>query len=91
MSQRNKIPTHCLPHHWSGGAVDQAVTSSLLVSPHFKGGRDPAEAGGERLVGNNRVVYARVGLKVVCNCLWGQEQTTATPGHAALTTVKPLI
>ena len=52
MSQLNKIPTRCLPSRWLVGGVGQAVTSGLLVSPHFKGGRLPVAAGVERLVGN---------------------------------------
>ena len=50
MSQRNKIPTHCLPLRWWVGALGQAVTSASLVAVQFMGGRYPVAAGGERLV-----------------------------------------
>ena len=49
MSQRNKIPTRCLPLRWWVGALGQAVTSAPLVAVQFMGGRYPVGAGGERL------------------------------------------
>ena len=50
MSQRNEIPTRCLPLRWWVSALGQAVTSAPLVAVQFMGGWYPVEAGGERLV-----------------------------------------
>ena len=52
MSQDNKIPTQCLQSRWWVGALAQAVTGAPLVAVHFKVGRDPVAARGERLVGS---------------------------------------
>ena len=52
MNQRNKIPMRCLPLGWWGAALVQAVTGAPLVAAQFKGGRDPVEGRGERLVGS---------------------------------------
>ena len=50
MSQLNRIAVRCLPLRWLTGAIAQAVTGSLLVFAHNKGGRYPVMAGVERLV-----------------------------------------
>ena len=55
MSQCNKITTRCLPLRWWVVALAQAVTGAPLVSTHFKGGRHPVAAGGERPVGNTEL------------------------------------